>query len=221
MQNETQGPESRCAEGAWVPRQLRRLGRVVQVQCLWKRSSAKWDPGNGRSFICCSRDATTRKSLAICTLPSARSKRISTGCFCGSKSRAASSGLSSRLYFIGGNYGWRDSKPPRAQRTRTNHHSARSRGLQEPGDRRFARDHRARGKELSALDLGQAGIGEPRRAGAVVRSAAERAGLSRLSSSELFSSALLDGGALRPCSSPAQGWDLFFVHRTRRLFLQG
>src|SRR5271157_6070660 len=141
---------------------------AVRCTLLWKRSSTKSDPGSGGSSICCSRDVTTRKSLAISTLPSARSKRISTACFCISESRVASSGLSSRLYFIGGNYGWRDSKPPRVQRTRTPLHPARSRGLQEPGDRRFARDHRARGKKLFALDLRQAGIVEPRRAGAVV-----------------------------------------------------
>ena len=93
----------------------------------------------------------TRKSLGICTLPSERSKHISIASFCVSESRVASSGLSSRLCSIGGNYGWRESNPSRAQRRRTPHHPMRSRGLQEPGDRRFARDHRARGENLFAL----------------------------------------------------------------------
>ena len=34
------------------------------------------------------------------------------------------------------------------------------------------------------------------------------------SSSERFSSALLNGGPPHPCASPAQGWDLFLGHST-------
>src|ERR1039457_1146290 len=148
MQNETQRSESRCAEETWFQRHLPQPGHVGRVQYLWKSHSAKLGPGNGRSLSCCSKDVGTRKSLGICTLPSERSKHISTASFCVSESRVASSGLSSRLCSIGGNYGWRESNPSRAQRRRTPHHSRRtphhsmrSRGLQEPGDRRFARDH--------------------------------------------------------------------------------
>ena len=78
-----------------------------------KKISAKWGLGNVRSSNCFSRDVTIQKSLAICTLPSEPSKHISIACSCVSESRAESSGSSSRLYFIGGNYGRRDSKPPR------------------------------------------------------------------------------------------------------------
>ena len=163
MQNETQRSESRCAEETWFQRHLPQPGHVGRVQYLWKSHSAKLGPGNGRSLSCCSKDVGTRKSLGICTLPSERSKHISIASFCVSESRVASSGLSSRLCSIGGNYGWRESNPSRAQRRRTPHHPMRSRGLQEPGDRRFARDYRARGENLFALDLGQAGIVEPSR----------------------------------------------------------
>src|ERR1017187_5946179 len=152
MQNETQRSESRCAEETWFQRHLPQPGHVGRVQYLWKSHSAKLGPGNGRSLSCCSKDVGTRKSLGICTLPSERSKHISIASFCVSESRVASSGLSSRLCSIGGNYGWRESNPSRAQRRRTPHHPMRSRGLQEPGDRRFARDQRARGENLFALD---------------------------------------------------------------------
>src|SRR6266850_373546 len=79
------------------------VSHVQKGDATWRKPRSSLDRGKGKLRNCCYRVATTKKSPVSSTWRAAPLKPISTVCFCVSVSLPASNGVSSQLYFTGGN----------------------------------------------------------------------------------------------------------------------